>query len=230
MQEDVSAELFYKDIDATLSIFNNNIKNYIYLSQLTDVNGNAIVNAQGDKTYQYQQSSAQLYGLEISTCFHPSIMRGFSFDNAFSLIYGYNRKTNYKNKGKEGEYLPLIPPAKLLSSLSQEIKIKSKTIPSVNVRAEMEYDAEQNRYLELNNTETATPSYTLFNFSINTQINYSERNKVELQLQVNNAFDKAYQSNLSRLKYFEYYTASPNGHTGMFNMGRNICLKAIFSF
>ena len=230
LQEDVSAELFYKDIDATLSIFNNNIRNYIYLSQLTDVNGNAVVNAQGDRTYQYQQASAQLYGLEISASFHPSIMKGFSFDNAFSVIYGYNRKTNYKNQGKEGEYLPLIPPAKLLSSLNQEIKIKSRTIPSVNVRAEMEYDAAQNRYLALNNTETATPSYTLFNFSVNAQINYSGKNNIGLQLQVNNAFDKAYQSNLSRLKYFEYYTASPNGHTGMFNMGRNICLKAIFSF
>ncbi len=230
LQEDVSAELFYKDIDATLSIFNNNIENYIYLSQLTDINGNAVVNAQGDRTYQYQQASAQLYGLEISGRFHPAIMKGFSFDNALSVIYGYNRKTNYKNKGKEGEYLPLIPPLKLLTSFNQEIIIKSKTIPSVNVGAEMEYDAAQNRYLALNNTETPTPSYTLFNFSVNAQINYSERNTIELQLQVNNAFDKAYQSSLSRLKYFEYYSSSPNGHTGIFNMGRNICLKAIFSF
>ena len=176
LQEDLTAELFYKDIDATVSIFNNNIQHYIYLSQLTDDNGNAIINAQGDRTYQYQQASAQLYGMEISGNFHPSFMKGFSFDNAFSIIYGYNRKTNYKNKGNDGEYLPLIPPAKLFSSISQEIKMRSEKIPSVNVKAEMEYDAAQNRFLALNNTETATPSYTLFNFSLNTQINYSKKN------------------------------------------------------
>jgi iron complex outermembrane recepter protein len=230
LQEDVSVELFYKDIAATVSIFNNNIQNYIYLSQLTDASGNAVVNAQGDRTYQYQQASAQLYGMEISESLHPSVAQGFSFDNALSVIYGYNRKTNYRGKGKEGEYLPLIPPAKLLSSLSQEIQIKSKIIPLVNVRAEMEYNAAQNRFLALNNIETATPSYTLFNFSVHAQINYDRKNNMELQLQVNNVFEKAYQSSLSRLKYFEYYTNSPNGHSGMFNMGRNICFKAIFSF
>ncbi len=230
LQEDISAELFYKEIAATISIFNNNIQNYIYLSQLTDANGNAIVNAQGDRTYQYQQSSAQLYGMEISGSLRPSIMKGFSFDNAFSIIYGYNRKSNYQHKGNDGEYLPLIPPAKLISSVSQDIKTKSETISSVNVKAELEYDAAQNRFLALNNTETVTPAFTLFNFSVNSQINYDKKNSLEFQVDVNNIFNKAYQSNLSRLKYFEYYLASPNGHTGMFNMGRNICLKAIFSF
>ena len=53
---------------------------------------------------------------------------------------------------------------------------------------------------------------------------------MQFQFQVNNAFDKAYQSNLSRLKYFEYYSSSTSGHYGMFNMGRNICLKAILPF
>ena len=53
---------------------------------------------------------------------------------------------------------------------------------------------------------------------------------LQFQLQANNLLDKTYQSNLSRLKYFEYYTQSPNSHLGIYNMGRNICLKAIVSF
>ncbi|MEO8413480.1 MAG: TonB-dependent receptor [Ginsengibacter sp.] len=230
MQGDIGAEVNSTNLYASVSVFNNHIQNYIYLSQLTDANGNAITNTQGDKTYQYQQATAQLYGLEASMSFHPERIKGFSYNSAFSLIYGYNRSAIYKNKGAYGEYLSLIPPPKLLSSLSQEVQTKSKLIPLFTVKTEMEYNATQNRYLALNNTETATPFYTIFNFSVNGRINYRGSQHFELRLQVNNFFDKAYQSNMSRLKYFEYYSASPNGHTGIFNMGRNICFKAIFSF
>lgn len=230
MQEDIGADFHYKNISASVSMFNNNIQHYIYLSQLTDVRGNPIINAQGNKTYQYQQASAQLYGLEAVLSLHPSILKGFSFDNAFSIIYGYNRKADYKNKEVDGAYLPLIPPVKLLSSINQDIKTKSKIFSSINLKAEMDLNAAQNRYLALNNTETATPGFTLLNFSVSTQINYAKKNTLQFQLQVNNAFDKAYQSNLSRLKYFEYYKSSPNGHLGMYNMGSNICLKVIVPF
>ncbi|NNU33897.1 hypothetical protein HK413_06595 [Mucilaginibacter sp. S1162] len=70
----------------------------------------------------------------------------------------------------------------------------------------------------------------MFNLSAGTSIQYSGSHKLQLQLQVNNVFDKAYQSNLNRLKYFEYYSASPNGTSGIYNMGRNICVKAIVPF
>ena len=229
-QQDIGMDFQFKNFSATASIFNNNIEQYIYLSQLTDANGNAVLDAQGNKTFQYQQAKAQLYGLEATFSWHPSTLKGFSFENSFSLIYAYNKKNDFKGKGIDGEYLPLIPPAKLLSSFNEEFKTKSKVFSSVKLKAEIDYSAPQNRYLALNNTETATPRFTLFNFSINTQINYSKTNAVQFQVQMNNVFDKAYQSNLSRLKYFEYYESSPNGHLGMYSMGRNICLKAILSF
>lgn len=94
----------------------------------------------------------------------------------------------------------------------------------------MEYNAPQNRFLALYNTETFTPSFTLVNISVGAQINYIKTNTLQIQFQINNLFDVVYQSNLSRLKYFEYYSQSPNGHLGMSNMGRNICVKMILSF
>jgi iron complex outermembrane receptor protein len=130
----------------------------------------------------------------------------------------------------EGEYLPLVPPLRILSSISQILKMKSSVVDVVNLKAEADYNAAQNRYLALNNTETATPGYVLFNISANTELNFFKNVPLQFQFQVNNLLDKAYQSNLSRLKYFEYYTQSPNGRFGIYNMGRNFCLKLITSF
>jgi iron complex outermembrane recepter protein len=229
-QEDIGVDMDFNSVSASLSVFNNNIDHYIYLSQLTDANGNPIINPQGNKTYQYQQASAQLYGTEASLFIHPEFLKGFSFNNSFSVIYGYNRNAAYKDKGVYGEYLPLIPPLKLLSSFNQDIKIKSRIISLIGLKAEIDYNAEQDRFLALNKTETMTPSYTLFNVGINSTINYTKKSVLHFQIQVNNIFDKAYQSNLSRLKYFEYYSASPNGHLGIYGMGRNICFRLIIPF
>jgi iron complex outermembrane recepter protein len=230
LQQDIGIDFRNKNVSAAISIFNNNISNYIYLSLVADADGNAVVNAQGNKTYQYQQAAAQLYGLEASLGMHPVSLNGFSLENAFSVVYGFNRKPAFKSSGLYGEYLPLIPAAKIVSSVNQQITLQSAICSSVNLKAEMDFNAAQNRYLALSNTETATPGYALFNFSVNVPLSYSKTNILQFQLQVNNIFDKAYQSNLSRLKYFEYYSNSPNGRTGMFGMGRNICVKIIMPF
>lgn len=230
LQEDIGADITLKDLSMSFSVFNNNIQNYIYLSQLLDAGGNPIISAQGDKTYQYQQSSAQLYGFETTFNLHPEAWKGFSFDNSFSMIYGFNRKAIFKDKKTEGEYLPLIPPVRLLSSVSQDIKLNSKLVSIMNFRAEGEYNGAQNRYLALNDTETATSSYLLFNVAAGATINYSKKYPLQVQVQVSNLLNETYQSNLSRLKYFEYYEHSPNGYRGIQGMGRSIGLKIICSF
>ena len=226
-QQDIGASARFKNLSADVSLFNNNIQNYIYLTMLVDANGNAVTDAQGNKTYKYQQASAQLYGIEAWLSLHPENRKGFSFDNSLAVVYGLNREKTYKNQGTGGEYLPLIPPLKLLSSVAQQFQTKSKTFTMLTPRFEIEFSAQQNRYLGLNNTETSTPAYTLVNIGIVSEIKYSKKQTLQLQFQVNNLLDKAYQSNLSRLKYFEYYNQSPDGHLGMYNMGRNICFKLI---
>jgi len=225
-QEDVGIFATFSSITTSISFFNNNIQNYIYLNQVTDANGNPITDAQGNKTFQYQQSSAQLYGLEASLILKPKFISGFSFNNQFALCYGYNRNPIYENKKQQGEYLPFIPPARLVSSINQEFKIKSKWISDVNAMIEMDLNTTQNRYLALYNTETKTSGYALVN--INAGATFFKN--WQLQFQVNNLFDAVYQSNMSRLKYFEYYLYSPNGHYGIYGMGRNFCVKVIVNF
>ncbi len=230
LQEDIGISGILKDFSASFSLFNNNIGHYIYLSQLADENGNPIVISQGNKTFQYLQASAQLYGFEAMLDIHPVYIKGFNFSNNFSLIYGFNRKPQYAGLGINGEYLPLIPPVKLLSSLSQDIKTNWKRLPTITIKAEMDYNMSQKRYLALYGTETSTLAYTLLNAGISMEIYYTKKQILQLQIQVNNIFDTAYQSNLSRLKYFEYYSLLPGKHYGMYSMGRNSCVKLILPF
>ena len=229
-QEDIGASARFNDFSADLSFFNNNIKNYIYQTLLADSNGVALTDAQGNKTFQYLQGEARLYGMEASLSIHPEKIPGFSFDNSFSAVYGFNKNPKYRNKGDQGEYLPLIPPVKLLSSLSQKIDSNSILFDSFTPKVELQFNAAQGRYLGLNNSETFTPSYALVNIGLNTEVKYSRNAKMSVQFQINNLFDKAYQSNLDRLKYFEYYSQSPNGKLGIFNMGRNYTVKLVLPF
>lgn len=220
LQEDLGISTRFKDFSADVSWFNNNIQNYIYLSLLVDAQGNPSVDSQGNKTYQYQQASAQLYGMEAWLSLHPEKWKGFNFETSLSVIYGFNRDKVFENKGTQGEYLPLISPLKLSGNLSQRISLSSKFISSVTPTAEIEFSAAQNRYLGLNDTETATRDYTLFNIGASLDLHYSENHSAVLQLQVNNLFDRAYQSHLSRLKYLG----------NIYNMGRNVAIKLVVPF
>ena len=229
-QEDLGIGLDFAGFSASASLFNNNMQNYIYLSLLNDVSGNVMLDAQGNKTYQYQQSAAQLYGMELMLAIQPAPLNGFSFNQALSMTYGYNRNPVYKKQGANGEYLPLIPPLKLLSSVTQSLKIKSESINGIRYKLEAEFNAKQNRFLGINGAESATPAYLLFNCSAGATINYSKEGNFQFLLQVNNLFNRAFQSSLSRLKYFEYYSHATSGHAGIFSMGRNICIKIILPF
>lgn len=229
-QQDLGISVDYGCISASFSIFNNNIQHYIYLEQQTDAQGNPLTDAQGNKTFQYQQASAQLYGAEGYLVFHPRSWKGFSFTNTLALVYGFNRKSEYRHQGNAGEYLPFIPPAKWLSSCQQVWTFHSTAFASLTAGVELEYNARQDRYLALYRTETPTPAYTLLNLSASATIRTCKQHSIQLQIQVNNLLDQAYQSNLSRLKYFEYYSQSPNGHLGMYNMGRSINVKTICPF
>lgn len=230
LQEDIGISARYSYLSADLSLFNNNIRHYIYLNVVTDSNGNPLVDAQGNKTYQYQQAGAHLYGAELWLAIHPEKMGDMRFENSLSWVYGTNKNKALKGKKVEGEYLLLIPPFKWISTVSRPFDIDSKRISPIDARMEMEWTAAQYRYLGLNNTETPTAGYVLFNMSVSTGLKYHQSKIIQIHVGVNNLLNKAYQSHLSRLKYFEYYNQSSNGYEGIYNMGRNICFKVILPF
>jgi iron complex outermembrane receptor protein len=92
----------------------------------------------------------------------------------------------------------------------------------------MEHYARQDRAYLIDGTETLTPGFTLFNCGFGADVT-NDKGKVLFSFHIlgNNITDVAYQSHLSRLKYFEQYPVNWSGHSGIYNMGRNIGFKII---
>ncbi|WP_419700138.1 TonB-dependent receptor [Mucilaginibacter sp. NFX135] len=233
LQQDLGFIAYLPDMDIIAEVFNNNINNYIYQAKLNDANGNPVIIVPGNSTYQYQQSKARLYGAELTLNLHPQSIKWLAMDNSISYVNGLNKNQALIDKyGEAAKYLPFIPPLHIRSALRATLPGTYGVFTKLNARIEADAYANQNHFYALDNTETFTKGYTLFNAGLGFTIK-AEKAKTsfyEFFIQGDNLFDTAYQANLNRLKYFEYYQASPNGHMGIYNMGRNLSFKVILHF
>jgi iron complex outermembrane receptor protein len=232
LQEDLGFIAYLKDADFMVEVFNNQIENYIYQSRLDDANGNPVIIVPGNTTYQYQQSKARLYGAEFSFNLHPRNAKWFELNNSLAYVIGINQnKALIAQSNGAAKYLPFIPPLHVRSEVKFKLQGTYGIFSKVYFHAEADAYAAQNRFYALNDTETPTPGYTLVNAGIGSTLKRKSGKTIcELFLQADNLFDVAYQSNLNRLKYFEYYNSSPNGRSGIYNIGRNISFKVIVPF
>lgn len=232
LQQDLGISTYFTDIDISLELFNNQIKNYIYQSRLTDENGNPVVIVPGNLTYQYQQSKARLYGAECSVNFHPSSIKWLSLNNSIAYVTGINQNSDLlRLHGREARYLPLIPPLQIRTELKLTAQKQSRLLDKPYIKFDVAVSSAQHKFYALDDTETFTNGYTLFNAGIGSAIKGRSGKRIaELFIQADNIFNIAYQSHLNRLKYFEYYQASPNGRSGIYNMGRNFSFKLILPF
>ena len=223
LQEDIGVLFSTKHISGGIEFFNNDISNYIFNQKVTNKMGQDSISS-GNQTFQFQQTNANLIGGEANIDIHPHPFDWLHFENAISIVYAVNKGAVSDNE----KCLPFIPPLHSRSELRADIKKSFTFFSSLFAKVEMEYFAEQNSVFSAYNTETITPSYTLFNIGFGGEIKNKSGNILcKINLLCNNISDVAYQSNMSRLKYMEQYYASPNGHLGIYNMGRNFSVKLI---
>lgn len=232
LQEDIGIQAWLPDADISVELFNNNIENYIYQAKLYDNTGNPVVIVPGNATYSYQQSAARLYGAEVSVNLHPRDIKWLTMNNSVAYTQGRNgNKELIRTHGDEARYLPFIPPTHIRSELKATTQRNHGMFSKTYVRVEADMIADQPHFYGVDDTETFTPGYTLFNAGAGTGIvNKKGRTVCEIFLQLDNIWNVAYQANMNRLKYFEYYNSSPNGHLGIYNMGRNFSAKVIVPF
>ncbi len=192
------------------SLFTNWIDDYIFLARLP-------YETDGYRTYQYREGNARLMGGEVSVDVHP--INPLHFENAFSYVRGIQL-----DQPDEAKNLPMMPAPKWTSDIRYEFPNFAKNHCRRTFLAfGMEYNFRQNKFYAVDNTETATPSYALFNLSAGMDLHIFGHNCIELTFSCQNLFDKAYQPHLSRLKYVD--TGSLTGRQGISAMGRNFCFK-----
>jgi iron complex outermembrane receptor protein len=227
VQEDLGINYRSDHVSGYLDIFNNNISNYIYNHKLLGSNGKDSVIIKGSQTFKYDQARAQLYGWEASLDVHP--FDWLHFENSIAVIYARNKGYEKNQVTDSSRYLPFIPPLHTNSELQANIPVLTKHIRSFFAKFGVEYNARQNRVYLADNTETPTPAYLLYSTGMGADIT-DKNGKVLAGISIlgNNVTDVAYQSHLSRLKYFEQYPGNTPGRSGIYNMGRNISFKLTF--
>ncbi len=205
--------------------FLNNISNYIFAEKLVSVFGGDSIpdKADGASGYKFIQGNAILVGGEIYMDVHPHPLDWLHIENSFSFV-----NATQKNQPDSLKYLPFIPPAKYRIELKAAFKKLGTSLSNVYFKIALDQYFMQNRYFKAYQSETATPAYTLLSAGAGAKIKSgSKADFLSVFISAENLTNTAYQSHLSRLKYAPINMAT--GRTGVFNMGRNISLKLVFS-
>ncbi len=204
-------------ISAEISLFANRINNYIFSHKLTDSNGEDIL-TDGYQTYQFVSGDARILGGEASIDIHP--VERLHFQNTFSYVNSVQL-----NQPDSTKYLPFTPAPKWASDLRYDLIRHGEILNNTYVSFGLECNLRQDHIYSAFGTETITPSYTLLNASIGTDLMHKGRKLASLYFTANNLTDKAYQNHLSRLKYADENQLT--GRQGVYNMGRNFSVKLI---
>ncbi|MBQ7709219.1 MAG: TonB-dependent receptor [Bacteroidales bacterium] len=195
-QGDIGLDFSSKYVSGQLAVFANRINNYIFLSKTAE--GNPPV-------FTYTSGNARLFGGEAQLDIHP--IHSLHLGTTFSYVNG---------KQIGGTWLPMIPAPRLLSEIKYEFSHGGKLFNNAFLALEVDWNARQDHFYAVDDTETATPAYTLLNLSAGTDLVIAGKKRASIYLLADNLLDTVWQSHLSRLK-----------EAGIYNMGRNITVKVL---
>jgi iron complex outermembrane receptor protein len=195
---DASAKYISGNFQSELSAYNNRINNYIFPNPTNEFDPGS-----GFRKYQYTQANARIYGLEYSL--QAQAFSWLILSGGYSIVRGTNQRIN--------DPLPLMP--------ADQLKLGVKfTKPKLGVFYEPYFTIDTQIFAKQDRIagfETPTNGYTLVDLSIGSKFQAGSQ-KLNILLQAENIFSKAYRSHLSRYKEYAL------------NPGRNIKLKINIPF
>jgi len=189
-------------VSGQVALFGNHISDYVYLQRLSA----------SESQYQYQSGTARLWGFEAMVDIHP--LEALHFENTFSYV-----NARQLHQPEESRWLPFTPAPRWTSDLRYDIIRDGQKLNNLFVSLGLECFLRQNHVRTANDTETATPSYTLLSLTAGSDLRYKNRTVASVFLTATNLTNRAYQSHLSRLKYAE----TP----GVCNVGRSFGVKVL---
>ena len=232
LQGDLGIDFTSRYFTAQLALFANRIDNYIYLKgEGTFIDDNPV--------YAYAQGDARLLGFEAGVDFHP--IHSLHLANTFSYV-----DAQLLHQPDNMKYLPYTPAPRWTSELKWELAHHQHStighnhetghkhftsfvsLNNLYIAAGLECYLRQSHVFSADNTETATPSYTLLNLSLGTDILFGQKKVAEFYVTANNLLNRAYQNHLSRLKSADINYVT--GRQGVYNMGRNVTFKLVIPF
>lgn len=215
-QADATLELDTRFVSASIGIYENYIRNFIYAAN-TPGDVREVTGEDGETgaydVYRYGQVNANLYGFEGNLTLHP--VSFIHFENTFGYTHAQNTTLDRP--------LAFIPAGTLKNTLRFEPAIKGLKQSYIYVGIDNFF--KQGRFD--NTFETGTDGYTLLNAGIGTTVNFGKQ-PVKLYVAGNNLLDKKYYDALSRYKAGRISTADPN--FGIYNPGRNITFGMYLPF
>ncbi|MBP5375082.1 MAG: TonB-dependent receptor [Bacteroidaceae bacterium] len=211
-QADLGVDFTSRYVSAQVALFANKISNYIFTKRID------AVMEEGYNTYEYTQGDARLLGFEAGVDIHP--VHRLHLGNTFSYV-----DARQLNQPEETRYLPFTPAPRWTSEVKYEITHHGKVLNNAYLALGLECYLRQNHYYKADQTETATPSYTLLNLSAGTELMWGKKKVAEVYVTADNLLNRAYQSHLSRLKYTDINEAT--GRMGVYNMERNVVMKLV---
>lgn len=216
-QIDIGADYTSDIVSAELSLFANRISNYIFTEKLANSDGNTI-SIDDTPAYIFTSGDARLLGGEVRVDVHP--ITGLHVGNSFSYV-----NSMQLGQPSDSKYLPFTPAPRWLADIRYEFVCKGRNFDNLFIKVESDCNLRQNHFYAANNTETATPAYTIFNIYAGTDVLYHGKRLFSLYASCENITNKVYQNHLSRLKYLDMNNAT--GKMGVYNMGRNFTFKCV---
>ncbi len=225
IQLDLTLGINSDNFSSEITLFDNNINNYIFPVKLASVFGGDSISTDvmakmDGPTFKYISGDAVLTGAEITLDIHPVNVKWFHFNNSFSMLSAIQ-----KNQPDSTKYLPYTPPFKFVSQLEFTASAFSNTFRNAYLRFDVEHYFKQDKIYYKFGNETVTPAYTLLNIGAGVDISENDRTILSLYLYAGNILDAAYQSNMSRLKYGD--SNNVTGRIGVYEMGRNFSFKVL---
>ena len=209
LQADFGIDVTTRFVTAQAELFANRISNYIFSAR------SATVIDPEYETYMYKQGDAFLAGCEARTDVRPTEWL------SAGILFSYVRGTLLA----ENTNLPMIPPMEFDGFITATANQQWKMLKKASLSCTIKHFCKQEQIYDVDNTETATPQYTLLSLSASGEIATDKRTVAEIHVIADNLFDIAYQSHLSRLKYTDVNVVT--GKQGVYNMGRNITVKIL---
>jgi iron complex outermembrane receptor protein len=209
-------------VSAQLSLFANHIANFIFLQRMAAADEAALHESNeeslGYDAFRYTSGTARLWGGEASVVVHP--FKRLHIENTFSYV-----ATRLLHQEADSRYLPYTPQPRWTTNVRCDLLRQCRHVSNSYASVGLECHLKQDRVHTANDTEMATPSYTLLNAAAGTDVLRHGKTLFTVCLTANNLLNRAYQNHLSRLKYADVNNAT--GRRGVFNMGRNIGVKVI---